>query len=429
MDNPPATPSQAATPRKKNVTTVLDISRANNVAIMLSRIKLDYPGIRRVILEINDDLLSVDQLKAIGKQLPTPDEIERLRSFGTVDKLSKADQYFAQIMDIPRLARRLQCIVYRRKVDLEIEEIRPDLNTLRNASRELRGNQKFKTLLQVVLMIGNSLNGSTFRGNASGFQIQSLLKLKETRTTRGGPQCRTLLHYLARVIMKKDPSIATFIEDLSHLEAAARVSVASTLQSVDSLVSGFLLVKEELQEHRKLAETGLNDRFVPVMQTFIHGATPAIEALKNMRTSVEVEVRSLLAYFGEDPDSPETPKPEDFFGMIATFSSSLQKCALEVHEAELKNAQLKPPVVTIQEAEEDESRRATQKPRPTVKPAPGSFSRGNQDRLSVERGDLDQAIRSMREGKRRPRPARPLSKIFFDGSSGRRQSKAYVNGD
>lgn len=35
---------------------------------------------------------------------------------------------------------------------------------------------------------------------------------------------------------------------------------------------------------------------------------------------------------------------------------------------------------------------------------------------SVGRGDLDQAIRSMREGKRRARPARPLSKIFLDGA-------------
>jgi diaphanous 1 len=43
------------------------------------------------------------------------------------------------------------------------------------------------------------------------------------------------------------------------------------------------------------------------------------------------------------------------------------------------------------------------------------YAAGN---LSVGRGDLDHAIRSMREGKRRNRPARPLSKIFLDGTSG-----------
>jgi hypothetical protein len=46
---------------------------------------------------------------------------------------------------------------------------------------------------------------------------------------------------------------------------------------------------------------------------------------------------------------------------------------------------------------------------------------------SVGRGDFDQAIRSMREGKRRARPTRPLSKIFLDGASGggRPQSRMY----
>lgn len=46
---------------------------------------------------------------------------------------------------------------------------------------------------------------------------------------------------------------------------------------------------------------------------------------------------------------------------------------------------------------------------------------------SVGRGDLDQAIRTIRDGKRRERPTRPLSKIFLDGASGggRPQSRMY----
>ena len=52
--------------------------------------------------------------------------------------------------------------------------------------------------------------------------------------------------------------------------------------------------------------------------------SPAVEALKNMGSTVEADLRSLLAFYGEDPDAPEAPKPEDFFNLILTFSSSLQ---------------------------------------------------------------------------------------------------------
>jgi diaphanous 1 len=55
------------------------------------------------------------------------------------------------------------------------------------------------------------------------------------------------------------------------------------------------------------------------------------------------------------------------------------------------------------------------KPTNTLKP-PVSQSRAAG--RSFGKGDLDQAIRSMRDGKRRARPdRRPLSKIFLDGSN------------
>lgn len=46
--------------------------------------------------------------------------------------------------------------------------------------------------------------------------------------------------------------------------------------------------------------------------------------MKNMGLSVESELKSLLAYYGETASGPDAIKPEDFFGLILSFSSSLQ---------------------------------------------------------------------------------------------------------
>lgn len=73
-----------------------------------------------------------------------------------------------------------------------------------------------------MLAVGNALNSSSFRGNARGFQLDALVKLKETKTAKGGSDCPTLLHYLARVLLRTDPTLVTFVQDLPHLEAAAR---------------------------------------------------------------------------------------------------------------------------------------------------------------------------------------------------------------
>lgn len=112
-----------------------------------------------------------------------------------------------------------------------------------------------------------------------------ILQLKETKTVRGGAECPTLLHYLAKVLLRTDPSLLTFIEEMPHLEAAARgwfhsiwslkdarlilcivASVQTTVQAVNSLVTGLNQVNGETNELRKLRDSPSNDMFIQVMQ-------------------------------------------------------------------------------------------------------------------------------------------------------------------
>lgn len=81
---------------------------------------------------------------------------------------------------------------------MELEELKPEFSILRCAADELKSSAKLKTVLavsyeydtlgsmklahsnlfrQTILAIGNTLNASTFRGDAQGFQIESLLKV------------------------------------------------------------------------------------------------------------------------------------------------------------------------------------------------------------------------------------------------------------
>lgn len=46
--------------------------------------------------------------------------------------------------------------------------------------------------------------------------------MKDTKTSRPASECQTLLHYLACMLMKTDAEFVNFMDDLPHLEAAAR---------------------------------------------------------------------------------------------------------------------------------------------------------------------------------------------------------------
>jgi hypothetical protein len=49
-----------------------------------------------------------------------------------------------------------------------------------------------------------------------------------------------------------------------------------------------------------------------------------IDAVSKLGAALEADLRNLLVYYGEIPDSPDSPKPEDFFALILSFSSSLR---------------------------------------------------------------------------------------------------------
>lgn len=84
------------------------------------------------------------------------------------------------------------------------------------------------------------MNGSSFRGGACGFRLEALVKvssrhafltmlsmcitlqMKETRTAKGTSECPTLLHYVARVLIRTDPSLTLFIDEMPSVESAAR---------------------------------------------------------------------------------------------------------------------------------------------------------------------------------------------------------------
>lgn len=55
-------------------------------------------------------------------------------------------------------------------------------------------------------------------------------------------------------------------------------------------------------------------------QSFAIHAVPAVDALKSTTITLEADLASLLAYFGEDPASTKT---EDFFASLVTFASAL----------------------------------------------------------------------------------------------------------
>jgi hypothetical protein len=210
-------PSTGSTAKEKKIevvavvqtkTVLLDAKTSNNLNIMLGRIKIPFSELRTAILEVNENILTETIVKQFLQFIPTKEEASLIQEFlgpkpeDKLEDLGRAENFYHEMLKIPRYERRLQCVSYRMKFMERISEIRPDITRLYEVSTALLESTKMTKVLEIVLSIGNYLNGDSFRGQAHGFSIDVLARLGDVK---GAGSKVTLLHYLASLIDKKFP--------------------------------------------------------------------------------------------------------------------------------------------------------------------------------------------------------------------------------
>lgn len=78
------------------------------------------------------------------------------------------------------------------------------MELLDRACDQLKSSQSLVKILEMVLVVGNHLNGGSFRGAASGFKLEALLKLMDVK---GVQKNTTLLHFVITELLKTDEQV------------------------------------------------------------------------------------------------------------------------------------------------------------------------------------------------------------------------------
>ena len=84
----------------------------------------------------------------------------------------------------------------------------------------MKNSKKLKRVIEVVLKLGNYLNGGTRRGGLYGFKIDALKKLNTIKTNDNK---RNLLHWLANYFEEND-SVKDLYDFDAQLEAIGDAS-------------------------------------------------------------------------------------------------------------------------------------------------------------------------------------------------------------
>ncbi|XWS63605.1 hypothetical protein CRYUN_Cryun06bG0114700 [Craigia yunnanensis] len=180
---------------------VLDARKSQNIAIVLKSLAIS----RRELLEaLNEGQgLEADTVEKLMRIAPTEEEQSHILDFdGDPTRLADAESFLFHILKaIPSAFTRLHAMQFRSNYDLEILHMKESLQTLELGCKELRFQRMFMKLLEAILKAGNRMNAGTARGNAQAFNLTSLLKLSDVKSTDGKT---TLLHFVVEEVVRSE---------------------------------------------------------------------------------------------------------------------------------------------------------------------------------------------------------------------------------
>eukprot|EP01027_Heterolobosea_sp_BB2_P013115 GEZU01018954.1.p1 GENE.GEZU01018954.1~~GEZU01018954.1.p1 ORF type:complete len:357 (+),score=105.53 GEZU01018954.1:76-1146(+) len=260
--------------------------------------------------------------------------------------------------EIPRFEQRMETWLYKRRFVTTIAGVQPDIENLLSAAEEIQTSKKFLKLLEIILAVGNFLNAkSQANGNAYGFKMSTLLKIKDTKSADNSI---TLLQYIASYVESKYPQLLDLTDEIGHVQPATRTSIPVIQDELNKLKKGLQKVEQELEISKETTASDDSDRYIEVMSEFLTKAQKTLESLQQKFTEMIEMLKKTAEMFGE-PESDFMTKPEAFFQTVDQFMAMFKQAHQDnIKMREMEEKKRKQAEAAAQKAARDKARREAQ---------------------------------------------------------------------
>jgi hypothetical protein len=332
VDEAPVQPQQ-------QVISLIDAKRAYNVGIQLASLRMSFMHIKDGIISMDGNKISQNQLSVLRAIAPTAEEIDTVKSYnGDIKLLAEPDKFFLEMRFIPLLRDRLDCWAFKLRFDGDVSSLRPDIESLRLGAREMQKSEKWFEFLTVVLALTNYLNAKSRYKNSYGFKLDSLGKLKDTKTSDGKSN---LLVYLIEFIEKYYPHLDNFYDDLPNVALAKRVALSSVKETMTNLSRSLNQLSKTIYNYDALGtdQRPHGDKFLEEMRSFLDTAKKEYQSVEEKLKSSITTIEALVELYDEDKSMAQ--KPEDFFKKVDDFFELYKFTKNMIHQKRMKEEEKK----------------------------------------------------------------------------------------
>lgn len=301
--------------KARKVIKLLDGKRSQAVGILISSLHLEMKDIQQAVLTLDNAVVDLDAIEAMYENRAQPEELEKIKKhYETSDEeqvklLDKPEQFLYELSQIPEFSGRVHCFIFQSKFTDAVASIQRKAEIILRVSKHLLEEDGVREIMGLILALGNYMNGgSRVRGQADGFGLEILPKLKDVKSRDNQI---SLLDYIVSYYLRNFDENAGTENIIFPLPEPQDVFLASQVKFEDlskdlRKLSRDLAVCEK--EFLSVCTNSSQEHMHPFkekMDGFIANAKNEVIAIENQVTSARKSFCYLAEYFGLKPRSGE----------------------------------------------------------------------------------------------------------------------------
>ena len=284
---------------KKQKKTFIEPDRTRMINIVLNKIRLDSLEISDAIEQYDLTVLTQDICDLLLPIMPTDAEIKEVATFNgdVLQDLALCDQFVLIISGIIGYKERIKAILFKYNYKDDYNVISKEINRCFKVFKIMKEDKNLKRLLEVMLALGNYMNGGSFRGGAFGYTVASLVKFSDTKSNG-----YTFIDYVVKFIYEnlKEPEVFDVLKKLKKFDKMQYQSIVEGVKQMEARWKDVQALKKLITE--KEDELLEEDKSGEFLDEFYNDAEKKIKEIKDGLEKIDKDYVDVAKYYGETPD-------------------------------------------------------------------------------------------------------------------------------
>ncbi|XP_074853057.1 formin-1 isoform X2 [Carettochelys insculpta] len=301
--------------KAKKIIKLLDGKRSQTVGILISSLHLEMKDIQQATLNVDDSIVDLETLEALYENRGQKDELEKIKKYYKTSKeeelklLDKPEQFLYELSQIPNFAERTQCIIFQSVFSEGITSVHRKVDVVTCISKDLLEMKSVKEILGLILAFGNYMNGGNrTRGQADGFGLEILPKLKDVKSRDNGINLvgYVVIYYLRHFDKDAGTDKSTFpLPEPQDFFQASQVKFEDLRKDLRKLKTDLEACEKQMKVVCEESSEQHLQPFKDKMEEFFHKAKEEHKTEERCLENAQKSFEKIVGYFGIKPKSGE----------------------------------------------------------------------------------------------------------------------------